>query len=359
MAFSHLKTSSGEASGERQRGQETAALVPQVTSAQVSAEVAVLPPERGDGAGRGPREAATPPGRRGRGGRRLLSRWPCLPLLCRRQAVDLRHHLRDLILQPLSEKKDRRGGGASASLLRLRAEPLLRSCLGPQGGDAGACHWPSQSRPAPEPAGLCSAASQRSPGVHWAGPGCPRARPTGTPGTPARCKGTKAQEQSVPVRSRRPCARLPPASGRCVPGTTRATGDVNAFRTGSPRPDHDRQRPRGRGDRRATRGPLHGRGEQEVRRPLPSALPCLTQSRVPLPADAGATLPGRRGLCFTDLDTSRSRSVPPRGSVRGRQTLIFYVCTKPPDLLFYLKANTERFSYLDVINKFLFSSTNV
>lgn len=133
VAFSHLKTSSGEASGERQRGQETAALVPQVTSAQVSAEVAVLPPERGDGAGRGPREAATPPGRRGRGGRRLLSRWPCLPLLCRRQAVDLRHHLRDLILQPLSEKKDRRGGGASASLLRLRAEPLLRSCLGPQG----------------------------------------------------------------------------------------------------------------------------------------------------------------------------------------------------------------------------------
>lgn len=171
MAFSHLKTSSGEASGERQRGQETAALVPQVTSAQVSAEVAVLPPERGDGAGRGPREAATPPGRRGRGGRRLLSRWLRLPLLCRRQAVDLRHHLRDLILQPLSEKKDRRGGGASASLLRLRAEPLLRSCLGPQGGDTGACHWPSQSRPAPEPAGLCSAASQRSPGVHWAGRG--------------------------------------------------------------------------------------------------------------------------------------------------------------------------------------------
>lgn len=235
VAFSHLKTSSGEASGERQRGQETAALVPQVTSAQVSAEVAALPPERGDGAGRGPREAATPPGRRGRGGRRLLSRWPCLPLLCRRQAVDLRHHLRDLILQPLSEK-DRRGGGASASLLRLRAEPLLRSCLGPQGGDTGACHWPSQSRPAPEPAGLCSAASQRRPGVHWAGPGCPRARPTGTLGTPARCKGTKAQEQSVPVRSRRPCARLPPASGRCVPGTTRATGEVNAFRTGSPRP---------------------------------------------------------------------------------------------------------------------------
>lgn len=147
VAFSHLKTSSGEASGERQQGQETAALVPQVTSAQVSAEVAALPPERGDGAGRGPREAATPPGRRGRGGRRLLSRWPCLPLLCRRQAVDLRHHLRDLILQPLSEKKDRRGGGASASLLRLRAEPLLRSCLGPQGGDTGACHWPSQSRP--------------------------------------------------------------------------------------------------------------------------------------------------------------------------------------------------------------------
>lgn len=73
----------------------------------------MLPPERGDRAGRGPREAATPPGRRGR---RLLSRWPRLPLLCRRQAVDLRHHLRDLILQPLSEK-DRRGGGASASLL--------------------------------------------------------------------------------------------------------------------------------------------------------------------------------------------------------------------------------------------------
>lgn len=197
--------------------------------------------------------------------------------------------------------------------------------------------------------------------MHWAGRGVHAQGRAGTLGTPARCNGTKAQEQSVPVRSRRPCARLPPASGRCVPGTTRATGDVNAFRTGSPRPDHDRQRPRGRGDRRATRGPLHGRGEQEVRRPLPSALPsappCLTQSRVPLPADAGATLPGRRGLCFTDLDTSRS--VPPCGSVRGRQTLIFYVCTKPPDLLFYLKANTERFSYLDVINKFLFSSTNV
>lgn len=155
----------------------------QVTSAQVSAEVAVLPPERGDGAGRGPREAATPPGGRGRGGRRLLSRWPCLPLLCRRQAVDLRHHLRDLILQPLSEKKDRRGGGASASLLRLRAEPLLRSCLGPQGRghrclSLAQSEPPSQSRPAPEPAGLCSAASQRRPGVHWAGPGCPRARPT-------------------------------------------------------------------------------------------------------------------------------------------------------------------------------------
>lgn len=176
VAFSHLKTSSGEASGERQRGQETAALVPQVTSAQVSAEVAVLPPERGDGAGRGPREAATPPGRRGRGGRRLLSRWPCLPLLCRRQAVDLRHHLRDLILQPLSEKKDRRGGGASASLLRLRAEPLLRSCLGPQGRghrclSLAQSEPPSQSCPAPEPAGLCSAASQRRPGVHWAGRG--------------------------------------------------------------------------------------------------------------------------------------------------------------------------------------------
>lgn len=132
VAFSHLKTSSGEASGERQRGQETAALVPQVTSAQVSAEVAVLPPERGDRAGRGPREAATPPGRRGRGGRRLLSRWPCLPLLCRRQAVDLRHHLRDLILQPLSEK-DRRGGGASASLLPAQGGAAPEVLPGPAG----------------------------------------------------------------------------------------------------------------------------------------------------------------------------------------------------------------------------------
>lgn len=269
-----MKTSSGEASGERQRGQESAALVPQVTSAQVSAEVAVLPPERGDGAGRGPREAATPPGRRGR---RLLSRWPRLPLLCRRQAVDLRHHLRDLILQPLSEKKDRRGGGASASLLPA------------QGGAA--------SEVLPEPAGAGTpvpvtgpvrAARRRSRRV------CARPPPrgargahaqgrAGTLGTPARCKG-----QSVPGRSRRPCARLPPASGRCVPGTTRPAGEVNAFRTGSPRPDHDRQRPRGRGDRRATPGPLHGHGEQEVCRPLPSALP------------------GRRGLCFTDLDTPRA-----------------------------------------------------
>lgn len=194
--------------------------------------MAVLPPERGDGAGRGPREAATPPGRRGRGGRRLLSRWLRLPLLCRRQAVDLRHHLRDLILQPLSEK-DRRGGGASASLLWLRAEPLLRSCLGPQ-GRGHRCLSLAQSEP--PSAGARGSVLGRRPGVHWAGPGGPRARPTGTLGTPARCKGTKAQEQSVPVRGRRPCARLPPASGRCVPGTTRATGDVNAFRTGSPRP---------------------------------------------------------------------------------------------------------------------------
>lgn len=253
VAFSHLKTSSGEASGERQRGQETTALVPQVTSAQVSAEVAVLPPERGDGAGRGPREAATPPGRRGRGGRRLLSRWPCLPLLCRRQAVDLRHHLRDLILQPLSGKEDRRGGGASASLLRLRAEPLLRSCLSPQGRGHRCLSLaqsapPSQSRPAPEPAGLCSAASQRRPGVHWAGRGVHAQGRPGTLGTPARCKG-----QSVPVRSRRPCARLPPASGRCVPGTTRATGDVNAFRTGSPRPTMTGNAP-GAGETGARRG---------------------------------------------------------------------------------------------------------
>lgn len=253
------------------------------------------------------------------------------------------------------------GAGPPPPSSRLRAEPLLRSCLGPQGGDTGACHWPSQSRPV-------RAAQRRSRRV------CARPPPRGAQGCTGQARGVHAQgrpghwghRRGVKGRASRfghaaPCARLPPASGRCVPGTARATGDVNAFRTGSPRPDHDRQRPRGRGDRRATRGPLHGRGEQEVRRPLPSAPPsappCLTQSRVPLPADAGATLPGRRGLCFTDLDTSRS--VPPCGSVCGRQTLIFYVCTKPPDLLFYLKANTERFSYLDVINKFLFSSTNV
>lgn len=175
MAFSHSKTSSGEASGERQRGQETAALVPQVTSAQVSAEVAALPPERGDGAGRGPREAATPPGRRGRGGRRLLSRWPCLPLLCRRQAVDLRHHLRDLILQPLSEK-DRRGGGASASLLRLRAEPLLRSCLGPQ-GRGHRCLSLAQSEPP-------SAGSRRV---------CARPPPRGAQGCTGQARGVHAQ----------------------------------------------------------------------------------------------------------------------------------------------------------------------
>lgn len=250
------------------------------------------------------------------------------------------------------------GAGPPPPSSRLRAEPLLRSCLGPQGRGHRCLSLAQSEPPSAGAGGSVLGRLPEAPRGALGRPGCPRARPTGTLGTPARCKG-----QSVPVRSRRPCARLPPASGRCVPGTTRATGDVNAFRTGSPRPDHDRQRPRGRGDRRATRGPLHGRGEQEVRRPLPSALPsappCLTQSRVPLPADAGATLPGRRGLCFTDLDTSRSRSVPPCGSVRGRQTLIFYVCTKPPDLLFYLKANTERFSYLDVINKFLFSSTNV
>lgn len=211
VAFSHLKTSSGEASGERQRGQETAALVPQVTSAQVSAEVAALPPERGDGAGRGPREAATPPGRRGRGGRRLLSRWPCLPLLCRRQAVDLRHHLRDLILQPLSKKKDRRGGGASASLLLAQGGAAPEVLPGPAGaGTPVPVTGPVRAAQRREPAGLCSAASQRRPGVHWAGRGV---HAQGRPGHRGHRRGVKGLKHKSRASRFGHAARVP----ACLP----------------------------------------------------------------------------------------------------------------------------------------------